>query len=79
MEGRQEFLFYPELADYETIRKIVLQVMEERENGAYGSNMAIADTAGMVKQPETDGADEIMGLDDEALGGILQSLEAFKG
>ena len=28
------------MADYETIRKIVLQVMEERENGAYGSNMA---------------------------------------
>ncbi len=30
------------IADYEAIRKIVLQVMEERENGAYGSNMAAA-------------------------------------
>lgn len=53
--------------------------MEERENGAYGSNMAVADTAGTEKQPGTAGADEILNLDDEALGGILQSLEAFKG
>lgn len=67
------------LTDYDTIRKIVLQVMEERENGAYGSNMAVADTAGTEKQPGTAGADEILNLDDEALGGILQSLEAFKG
>ncbi|MDE6607130.1 MAG: hypothetical protein K2K54_05155 [Lachnospiraceae bacterium] len=66
-------------ADYAVIRQIVLQVMEERENGAYGSNTAVVDAAGTVKQPETGGADEIMELDDEALGGILQSLEAFKG
>ncbi len=67
------------LTDYDTIRKIVLQVMEERENGSYGSNMAAADTARTAKQPGTVGADEILNLDDEALGGILQSLEAFKG
>lgn len=30
------------LTDYDTIRKIVLQVIEERENGAYGSNMTAA-------------------------------------
>ena len=66
-------------ADYAVIRQIVLQVMEEQENGAYGSNTAVVDAAGTVKQPETDGADEIMELDDEALGGILQSLEAFRG
>ena len=41
-EGRRAFPFLSgteRMADYETIRKIVLQVMEERESGVYGSNM----------------------------------------
>lgn len=67
------------LADYETIRKIVLQVMEERENGAYGSNMTAAGAMETAQQEETSGASGLAGLDDDALGGILQSLEAFKG
>ena len=67
------------MADYETIRKIVLQVMEERENGAYGSNMTAAGAMETAKQEETSGASGLAGLDDDALGGILQSLEAFKG
>lgn len=67
------------LTDYDTIRMIVLQVMEERENGAYSSNMAAADVIETAKQPGTVSADEMLNLDDEALGGILQSLEAFKG
>lgn len=67
------------LTDYDTIRMIVLQVMEERENGVHGSNMAAADVIETAKQPGTASADEILNLDDEALGGILQSLEAFKG
>lgn len=67
------------LTDYDTIRMIVLQVMEERENGAHGSNMAAADVIETAKQPGTASADEILNLDDEALSGILQSLEAFKG
>lgn len=66
------------LTDYDTIRMIVLQVMEERENGAHGSNMAAADVIETAKQPGTASADEILNLDDEALSGILQSLEAFK-
>lgn len=67
------------LADYESIRKIVLQVMEERENGAYGSNMAAAGAMETAQQEETSSANGLEGLDDSALGGILQSLEAFKG
>ena len=67
------------LADYETIRKIVLQVMEERENGAYGSNVVAAGEKETAKQAEESGGNELTGLDAEALGGILQSLETFKG
>lgn len=66
------------LADYEAIRKIVLQVMEERESGAYGNNMA-AGAMETAQQAGTSGANGLAGLDDSALGGILQSLEAFKG
>lgn len=67
------------LADYETIRKIVLQVIEERENGAYSSNRTAAGEKETAGQAETLDQNELTGLDDEALGGILQSLEAFKG
>ncbi len=67
------------MADYETIRKIVLQVMEERENGACGGNMTAAGAMETAQQEETSGASGLAGLDDDALGGILQSLEAFKG
>ncbi len=67
------------MADYETIRKIVLQVMDERENGTYGSNVAVAGAIETAQQAETFGENGLTGLDDDALGGILQSLEAFKG
>lgn len=67
------------LADYETIRKIVLQVMEERENGAYSSNRTAVGEKETAEQAEAPSQNELTGLDDEALGGILQSLEAFKG
>ena len=67
------------LADYETIRKIVLQVMDERENGAYGSKVTATGEKETEKQAEASGGNELTGLDAEALGGILQSLEAFKG
>lgn len=67
------------MADYETIRKIVLQVMEERENGAYGSNMATARAVETAERTGTSGEIGLAGLDDSALGNILQSLDAFKG
>lgn len=66
------------LTDYDTIRKIVLQVMDERENGAYGSKVAAGEKE-TVKQAEESSGNELTGLDADALGGILQSLEAFKG
>lgn len=67
------------LADYELIRKIVLQVMEERENGAYGSSMTAAGIGKMPEEPQAASEDGILNLDDDALGDIMQSLEAFKG
>lgn len=67
------------LADYETIRKIVLQVIEERENRAYSSNRTASGEKETAVQAEALDQNELSGLDDEALGGILQSLEAFKG
>lgn len=67
------------VADYEAIRKIVLQVMEERENGAYGNNMAAVGVIETAERTGTSGENGLAGLDDDALGGILQSLDAFKG
>lgn len=67
------------LTDYDTIRKIVLQVIEERENRAYSSNRTAAEEKETAGQAEALDQNELSGLDDEALGGILQSLEAFKG
>lgn len=67
------------MADYEAIRKIVLQVMEERENGTYGSNMAAVGAMETVERTGTSDENGLAGLDEDALGGILQSLEAFKG
>lgn len=67
------------LADYETIRKIVLQVMEERENGAYVSNVVSTGAMEAAQQAETSSEKGLTGLDADTLGGILQSLEAFKG
>lgn len=54
------------LADYKTIRKIVLQVIEERENRAYSSNRTAAGAMETVEQPGTVGADEMLNLDDDA-------------
>ena len=67
------------MADYETIRKIVLQVMEEWENGTYGSNVAAAGAMETAEQTGTSSENGLTGLDDNALGGILQSLEVFRG
>ncbi|NBI88187.1 hypothetical protein D3Z47_19155 [Lachnospiraceae bacterium] len=67
------------MADYETIRKIVLQVMDERENGTYGSNVAAAGAMETTEQTGTSSENGLAGLDDNALGDILQSLDAFKG
>lgn len=67
------------MADYEAIRKIVLQVMEERENGTYDSNMVAVGVMETAERTGTSDENGLAGLDEDALGGILQSLEAFKG
>lgn len=66
-------------ADYAVIRQIVLQVMEEQENKAYGNHMAAAGAKEKDEGADTSGGNEIAELDDNALGDILQSLEAFRG
>lgn len=66
-------------ADYAVIRQIVLQVMEQQENKAYGNHMAAAGAKEKDEGADTSGGNEIAELDDNALGDILQSLEAFRG
>ena len=64
--------------DHAAIRQIVLQVIEERENGTNGSNTA-AEAKETAELVESSGENGLAGLDDSALGDILQSLDAFKG
>ena len=62
---------------------IVDAVMAYQNGGQAGvSVLAGAGSAGAMEtaqQAETFGENGLTGLDDNALGGILQSLEAFKG
>lgn len=61
--------------DYDTIKQIVLQVMEEKERQA--ANAVNAEQEPEPKQKAK--SDSVLeGLDEDALIGILQSLEAFK-
>lgn len=63
--------------DYEKIRQFVLQVIREQERQEAPRN----ETAGEPAVP--DGAEEregaAFGFDEDALNGIMSSLEAFKG
>jgi len=67
------------MVDYVAVRDIVLQVMEEQENRGYGSKVAASGAAETAERAEYSVGNGLTGLDDDALGGILQSLEAFKG
>ena len=64
--------------DHAAIRQIVLQVIEEREYGMNGSNTA-AEATETAERVESSDENGLAGLDDSALGDILQSLDAFKG
>ncbi len=64
--------------DHAAIRQIVLQVIEERENGTNGSTTA-AEAKETAERVESSDENGLAGLDDSALGDILQSLDAFKG
>lgn len=58
--------------DYDIIRRIVLQVMEEKEGQAGGA-------VGAMQEPELQKENDLLqGFDEEALIGIMESLEAFQ-
>lgn len=63
--------------DYEKIRRFVLRVIEEHER----DKGSVADAASVLPKtrPEPVQPDFMAGLDDEAVSGIMSSLEAFKG
>lgn len=63
--------------DYERIRKVVLQVIEERERQLGQSAKVDVLTEAPKKEPEQD-EDMLMSLDDNALSGIMASLAAFQ-
>ena len=58
--------------DYDTIKRIVLQVMEEKEG-------QVGRAAGDVQEPEPQKENDLLqGFDEDALIGIMESLEAFQ-
>ena len=58
--------------DYDTIKRIVLQVMEEKEG-------QVVSAAGDVQEPEPQKENDLLqGFDEDALIGIMESLEAFQ-
>lgn len=58
--------------DYDIIRRIVLQVMEEKEGQAGGA-------VGAMQEPELQKENDLLqGFDEDALIGIMESLEAFQ-
>lgn len=58
--------------DYDTIRQIVLQVMEERERQT-------GNVIGTVQEIESEKENDLLqGFDEDALTGIVESLQAFQ-
>lgn len=63
--------------DYEKIRQFVLQVIRENERQEASYNGTVGEPAEPDAAEEMAGAD--FGFDEDALNGIMSSLEAFKG
>ena len=63
--------------DYERIRQFVLQVIREHERQEAPYNGKAEEPDGPDAAEEMAGAD--FGFDEDALNGIMSSLEAFKG
>ena len=63
--------------DYEKIRQFVLQVIREHESQEIPHNEMAGEAAGLDGAGEQEGA--AFGFDEDALAGIMSSLEAFKG
>lgn len=63
--------------DYERIRRVVLQVIEERERqlGVPEREVTLPEEKKKVRESEVD---MLTSLDDDALNGIMASLAAFK-
>ena len=58
--------------DYDTIKQIVLQVMEERERQT-------GNVCGTVQEIESEKENDLLqGFDEDALTGIVESLQAFQ-
>ena len=58
--------------DYDTIKQIVLQVMEERERQT-------GNVIGTVQEIESEKENDLLqGFDEDALTGIVESLQAFQ-
>lgn len=62
--------------DYEVIRKIVMQVLEERD-GTGSNSTSVLHQAKQETEPEKE-HDLLQELDDDALSGIMESLMAFQ-
>lgn len=63
--------------DYERIRRVVLQVMEERERQMGVPVREVALPEEKKKEPEPE-EDMLTSLDEDALNGIMASLAAFQ-
>lgn len=63
--------------DYEKIRQFVLQVIREHERQEVPHKKTTGEPAGSDATGEQEGA--AFGFDEDALNGIMSSLEAFKG
>ena len=62
--------------DYDIIRQIVMQIMDEREGKTSHSTVSMADT---VQEPEQgEEKDVLEGFDEAALNGIMESIAAFQ-
>ena len=63
--------------DYEKIRQFVLQVISEYERKEENCK----ETTGAMTEPNTidEEGEAVFGFDEDALNGIMSSLEAFKG
>ena len=62
--------------DYDIIRQIVMQIMDEREGKTSHSTVSMADT---VQEPEQGEEKDVReGFDEAALNGIMESIAAFQ-
>ena len=71
-----EMLYAGQAVDYEKIRQFVLQVIKQHEGKAESHEEA----TGVITEPHVMNEEKgtVLGFDEDALNGIMSSLEAFK-